>query len=310
MQRDSNIAALERIDAKATRYFDDALAELTPVLEERFRRNDTSFYWEKLSPDLQAIAATLRADLLEATKVIARVCRSSVLFDQADLHDLSVAVKEMRAAVELREFSYSRGDVVHDEGTVLGYNPPSQVEAWRLSPDRASYVFRDRMKTVLRVYELADGAEHPDRAIIPRGPQTGDLRYRSGTAFVMMWMDRAQPDLEDVRDAIREVCRDFGINAVRADDIEHSGLITQRIIDEIATSEFLIADLTGARPSVYYEVGYAHALGKRVILLRKAGTDIHFDLAGYNCPEYRNIRELREIVTKRLQALTSKLGPT
>jgi hypothetical protein len=122
----------------------------------------------------------------------------------------------------------------------------------------------------------------------------------------MMWMDKSKPDLVDVSDAVKEVFAQFGIGAIRADDIEHEGLITDRILTEIKTAEFCFADLSGARPNVYYEIGYAHALPRRVILFRKAGTGLHFDLAGYNCPEYENLRDLKEKLTHRLRALTNK----
>ncbi len=98
----------------------------------------------------------------------------------------------------------------------------------------------------------------------------------------------------------------LAVYAVRADDIEHDGLITERVLNEIRISEFLFADLTGARPNVYYEIGFAHALGKKVILFRKSGTGIHFDLAGYNCPEYKNLRDLKDKLTKRLVSVTNK----
>jgi hypothetical protein len=122
----------------------------------------------------------------------------------------------------------------------------------------------------------------------------------------MLWMDKSNAELTDVSDAVKEVFGNFDIHALRADDIEHEGLITPRILSEIKTAEFCFADLSGSRPNVYYEVGYAHALPRRVILFRKAGTGLHFDLAGYNCPEYENLRDLKRKLTDRLRALTNK----
>jgi nucleoside 2-deoxyribosyltransferase len=105
---------------------------------------------------------------------------------------------------------------------------------------------------------------------------------------------------------IKRSFNNFGISAERADDIEHSGKITEEIINKIRTSEFLYADLTGARPNVYYEVGFAHALSKKVILYRKSGESLHFDLAGYNCPEYKNLVDLEKKLISRLESMTGR----
>jgi hypothetical protein len=51
-----------------------------------------------------------------------------------------------------------------------------------------------------------------------------------------------------------------------------------RIFNQISKADVLIADMTGRNPNVFYEVGYAHALGKIVILVTQNADDIPFDL--------------------------------
>jgi len=122
-----------------------------------------------------------------------------------------------------------------------------------------------------------------------------------------MWMDKNHPELEDVHQAVKEVFAEFGIKALRADEIQHQDRITDLILNQIAQSEFLFADLTGERPNVYYEVGFAHALGKRPILYRRANTSLHFDLSIHNVPEYENVTQLRALLRQRLEAMTGRV---
>jgi hypothetical protein len=191
-------------------------------------------------------------------------------------------------------------EILNDEDIVLGVTPAGQSDDEPLSPTEAGQVFTGWAEKISAILDLIAAST----ALGPIGGQPGiieTVRYRPGTAFIMMWMDKSQRDLIE---AVKEVFEKFYISAQRADDIEHEGLITDRILTEIKTAEFCFADLSGSRPNVYYEVGFAHARPRRVILFRKAGTGLHFDLAGYNCPEYEDLHDLKEKLTHRLRALT------
>ena len=49
----------------------------------------------------------------------------------------------------------------------------------------------------------------------------------------------------------------------------------QAIVDELTGSLFVVANLSLERPSCYYELGIAEALGKDVFIIAETGSDIH-----------------------------------
>ena len=99
------------------------------------------------------------------------------------------------------------------------------------------------------------------------------------------------PDIDAVYDqAVRPVLKELKIHSLRVDRVEHNDDIDDRIFQLIDKAQICIADLTHARPSVYYEAGYAFGRGKPVIYIARSdhlrpreddpsgNLRVHFDL--------------------------------
>lgn len=87
------------------------------------------------------------------------------------------------------------------------------------------------------------------------------------------------PEFDDVyRLGIKEIATSLDVVAERVDEQTFSERILDRIYRQIEAADFIIADMTGRNPNVFYEVGYAHAKKKPVILITEDAADIPFDL--------------------------------
>lgn len=98
---------------------------------------------------------------------------------------------------------------------------------------------------------------------------------------------------------IKGAADDVGAYAERVDEQIFNEGILDRIFNQISKADVIVADMTGRNPNVFYEVGYAHALGKTVVLLTQRTEDIPFDLQH---PQHT-------VYAGKIDALRAELGP-
>ncbi len=220
----------------------------TAFAEAERRRDEGKVYSDiskdLLTPALRREVEQLRGEVTRLSVDIAGAARGSPLIAEADFQDLRHNTRRMLAALRFHKYRYRGIYVHHDEGTVLGVDPASQKEQPLTDPAIARRIFNRAISTVGELIEVLSPAETGETKI------PGAATYRPNTAFIMMAIDKDQRELEDIKNCIKEVCKEFGVAAVTADDIQHEGAITDRVLGEIETNEFLIADLTYERPNV------------------------------------------------------------
>jgi len=118
--------------------------------------------------------------------------------------------------------------------------------------------------------------------------------------FVLMPFSEAFNDIYEF--GIKGACEDAESFCERVDEQIFEGSVLERIYNQISRADIIIADMTGRSANVFYEVGYAHALGKPTILLTQDSEDIPFDLKHFPHIVYQaKITELRKALTERVR---------
>lgn len=161
----------------------------------------------------------------------------------------------------------------------------------------------DLTRYVIDMIDQTIGAIRSGEARLAEKPRVIEDMTQKGYAFIAMPINPTNAELEDVLDAIKEATRKCGINAERVDEPHSNERITDRILESIRKAEYVIVDLTGSRPNVFYEAGYAQGIGKTPIYIAREGTSLEFDLKDYPVIFFRSMRELKSGLENRLRGL-------
>lgn len=98
-------------------------------------------------------------------------------------------------------------------------------------------------------------------------------------------------DLQEVYDkAIKPACVKTGFESLRVDELQGPFNINRKIIEYLFSSDAIIADLTGWNPNVFYEMGVAHTLDNKTLMIIQKKDQLPFDVSNYRCLIYEQTK--------------------
>ena len=117
---------------------------------------------------------------------------------------------------------------------------------------------------------------------------------------IMSFSEKNHRVFSAIKKAASIVSKDIEVE--RIDFVKgESFAVTQEIVTRIEKATLIVCDLTDERPNVYFELGYAIGLNKKVIHCAKAGTRIHFDIAHYKTIFYEESFDLQVQIEEEIK---------
>lgn len=186
---------------------------------------------------------------------------------------------------------------------ILSGDRPDQLECIRIverNQGRATRL-QTALARLLPDGEVSAGPLHVGDGAAERLRAAGYSSASKKHVFVAMPF---ADEMEDVYHyGIQNAVNSVGLLCERADLSAFTGDVMQRVTQRIKTASLVIADLTGANPNVYLELGFAWGCGKSSILLARDSNELRFDARGQRCLLYKSIKDLEAKLSSELHQL-------
>lgn len=128
---------------------------------------------------------------------------------------------------------------------------------------------------------------------------------KSSQIFIASWFD---PSTDKSITAIEEGIREAGFESKCIKDEHFSEPIMDKALGEIRKSRLVVVDLTGKRPSVFFEAGFALGAEIETVYVYKKDKSMTPDLSlefyvkHYKCYSYSTNKELKEKIVDIISA--------
>lgn len=129
---------------------------------------------------------------------------------------------------------------------------------------------------------------------------TSECHIIDDQAFMLMPFNR---EAFKIYAQCRTTAARLKINLKKSDDDFVEGDLLKSIVEQIVRSAIIIANLDGKNPNVFYELGIAHALGKKTILITSYEPEnMPFDVKGKFIIFYQSMEELDQKLENALKS--------
>jgi CheY-like chemotaxis protein len=85
---------------------------------------------------------------------------------------------------------------------------------------------------------------------------------------------------------IKKLGEELGVKIRRADEIFSPRPFMEKVWEGICAAQLILADCTEENPNVFYEIGVAHTIGKKVVLITRSDKDIPSDIKHFDYIHY------------------------